>query len=51
MDVNLKKKNALKMLTKKTMQKEHIVDGDFEITEIREATNLMPKIITIKARA
>lgn len=40
----------IQSLSQYTGQKEHIVDGDFEITDIREATNLMPKIITIKQK-
>ena len=40
----------IQSLSKFINQQEHIVDGDFEITEIREATNLMPKIITIKQK-
>ncbi|TKZ35696.1 hypothetical protein [Brachyspira catarrhinii] len=40
----------IQSLSQFTSQYEHIVDGDFEITEIREATKLMPKIITIKAK-
>lgn len=40
----------IQSLSKFINQQEHIVDGDFEITEIREATNLTPKIITIKQK-
>lgn len=40
----------IQSLSKYINQYEHIVDGDFEITEIREATNLTPKIITIKQK-
>lgn len=40
----------IQSLSKFINQYEHIVDGDFEITEIREATNLTPKIITIRQK-
>lgn len=40
----------IQSLSKYINQYEHIVDGDFEITEIREATNLTPKIITIRQK-
>lgn len=38
-------------LSRFTNQKEHLIDGNFVITDIREATLTMPKIITIKAKA
>lgn len=38
----------IESLSEYTNQKEHLVNGNFEITEIREATLTMPKIITIK---
>lgn len=38
----------IESLSEYTNQKEHLVNGNFEITEIREATFTMPKIITIK---
>ena len=38
-------------LSKFTAQQEHLVNGNFIITEIREATMTMPKIITIRAGA
>ena len=40
----------IQSLSEFTNQKEHIVDGAFEITEIREATEIMPKIVTIKQK-
>lgn len=41
----------IESLSKFLNQKEHLVNGNFEITEIREATLTMPKIVTIKAKA
>ena len=38
----------IESLSEYTNQKEHLVNGNFVITEIREATLTMPKIITIK---
>lgn len=40
----------IQSLSEYTNQKEHLVDGTFEITDIREATEIMPKIITIKQK-
>lgn len=37
-------------LSKFLNQKEHLVNGNFEITEIKEATLTMPKIVTIKQK-
>lgn len=39
----------IESLSEYTNQKEHLVNGNFVITDIREATLTMPKIITIKA--
>ena len=39
----------IQSLSEYTNQKEHLINGDFEITDIREATLTMPKIITIRA--
>lgn len=38
----------IESLSEYTNQKEHLVNGNFVITDIREATLTMPKIITIK---
>ena len=38
----------IESLSEYTNQKEHLVNGNFLITDIREATLTMPKIITIK---
>ena len=40
----------IESLSKFLNQKEHLVNGNFEITEIREATLTMPKIVTIKLK-
>ena len=36
-------------LSRFTKQREHLIDGEFTITDIREATLSMPKIITIRS--
>ena len=40
----------IESLSKFLNQKEHLVNGNFEITEIREATLTMPKIVTIRQK-
>lgn len=40
----------IESLSKFLNQKEHLVNGNFEITEIKEATLTMPKIVTIKQK-